>query len=140
MKKALLLGALAFFAFNITSIQTVNAQDKTDIAKMEKEKKQVTSDTPVAKPAATKTIGKNPTTAKEVKPAAADKTIETTAPATTKNGTKMKNGTVKEVKKGTLTAKPSTAKGTATPNAMKPKPKKDPVMKGTASKDKSTVK
>ena len=122
MKKALLLGALAFFAFNITSIQTVNAQDKTDITKMEKEKKQVTSDTPIAKPAA------------------ADKTIETTAPATTKNGTKMKNGTVKEVKKGTLTAKPSTAKGTATPNAMKPKPKKDPVMKGTASKDKSTVK
>ena len=138
MKKALLLGALAFFAINIATVQTVNAQEKEDVTKIEKEKKAVNSETPLTAPTTKSTAtSKNATTAK--KAATAPKTIETSPAKSSKDASNLKNGTEKAAKKGVLSAKKTTTKGSAVPNSLKPKKPTDPV-KDTKSSNKTGVK
>lgn len=68
MKKALVLGVLAFFAINIASVQSVNAQEKKATpAKTVKQSKTTATSAAKANTATTTEVGKE----KVVKPAAA---------------------------------------------------------------------
>ena len=132
MKKALLLGALAFFAINIATVQNVNAQNKetkktADETKIEKEKAAAQAETLKAdnKGATTKKVS-TAETAKENK--ATPKMDKKAAKKATKAASS------KEAK---LSSKPATTK--SAPAAMKPKKPTDPKMT-TTSGNKKTVK
>ena len=135
MKKALVLGALAFFAINIATVQNTFAQNKETKkdayqTKIEKEKAAIQSET--FKKA------DNSKATKKVSNAETAKTTKATPKMDKKNTSAakaaVKGGSSKEAK---LSTKPSAAKGA--PAAMKPKKPTDPGQ-GTESANKKTEK
>lgn len=133
MKKALLLGALAFFAINIATVQNVNAQNKetkqnADITKIEKEKA-------AAQAATLKNEGTN-VSKKATGTAETTTKVKKNEKSTTKvNKAAAKAAKADSKKEAKLSSSTSSAKGA--PASMKPKNPSQP-QKATAGKKTTT--
>ena len=130
MKKALLLGVMALFAFNIANAQNVKEQKSVDQQKMEKEKYQIsTANTTAPTNTMKRTDGKDAASVSDPKLSAQESSTTTKINTVEKTN---KNQTPKTLKASEMSRTDKASIGTKKGSALKPITN-DPTSKKTAA-------